>query len=189
MVSKQTGLSRRRNKRKPLDQVALRDLALAYVARFATSAAKLEDYLTRKIRERGVAEEGGELDPKAIVERLVELGYIDDLSYARSKREALLRKGYGARRVEQSLRAAGIAENVREDATPSEFEARRAAHALARKRRFGPFGDFAGDPAKREKQIAAMVRAGHGFDAARALIDARSVEEAEEWVDEAFDEE
>lgn len=43
---------------KPLDSVRLEELALAYVARFATSAAKLEDYLRRKLRERGWDGEG-----------------------------------------------------------------------------------------------------------------------------------
>ena len=38
---------------KPLDAPRLEELALAYVARFATSAAKLETYLRRKLRERG----------------------------------------------------------------------------------------------------------------------------------------
>ena len=43
---------------KPLDSVRLNDLALHYVARFATSAAKLEAYLARKLRERGWDGEG-----------------------------------------------------------------------------------------------------------------------------------
>src|SRR5690606_22662366 len=38
---------------KPLDAARLDELALTYVARFATSAAKLERYLKRKLRERG----------------------------------------------------------------------------------------------------------------------------------------
>ena len=35
----------------------------------------------------------------------------------------------------------------------------------------------------REKQIAAMLRAGHGFDHIVALLDATSVEQAEAWVE------
>ena len=56
---------------------------------------------------------------------------------------------------------------------------------LARKRGFGPFGREELDLKRREKQIAAMVRAGHGFDAARAVTDAASEEELEEWLIEA----
>ena len=49
---------------------------------------------------------------------------------------------------------------------------RRAALTLARKRRFGPFGAAPLDRPAREKQIAAMLRAGHGLDLARAVIEA-----------------
>ncbi len=37
----------------PLTATRLQDLALSYVARFATTRAKLEAYLVRKLRERG----------------------------------------------------------------------------------------------------------------------------------------
>ena len=160
-------------------------LALSYAARFATSGAKLEAYLVRKIRERGVADGEAPLDPRAVVERLVELKYVDDEAYARAKGGSLLRKGYGGRRVEEALRAAGIDEEVREETRPDESAMREAALAMARKRRFGPFGSEQADRAKREKQIAAMIRAGHGFEAARALIDADTIEAAEDWVSEA----
>lgn len=188
MVAKETGNSRRKRPPRPLDRASLNDLALSYVARFATSGAKLESYLVRKIRERGVAD-GEELDPAAVVERLIELKYVDDEAYAMSKAGSLLRKGYGARRVEQALRADGIDEGLRSDMTPSEVELRRAVIMLARKRRFGPFGDALPEGLeghkKREKQIAAMVRAGHGFDAARTVVEAKSEEELDEWLIDA----
>ena len=174
-------MAQRRRIPKPLDQTTLRDLALSYVARFSTSTGKLEAYLLRKIRERGVAEGEEPLDTRVVVERLVELGYVDDEAFAKAKAGGLLRKGYGVRRVEQALRAAGIAEEVRDDVRPDEAETRQAALALARRRGFGPFGAEKPDRAKREKQIAAMIRAGHGFDAARAIVDADTVELVEEW--------
>ncbi len=39
-----------------------------------------------------------------------------------------------------------------------------------------------------EKQLAAVVRAGHDFDMARRVIEASTVEQLEEWVTEASDE-
>jgi regulatory protein len=178
----------RREKRRPspLDTARLDELALAYVARFATSAAKFEAYLKRKLRERGWAEED-EPDPAAIAARYVELGYIDDAAYARAKAGGLLRRGYGQRRVGQALRAAGIAEEVREEVRASDAEARRAALAMAKKRRFGPFGPAAPDRPHREKQIAAMLRAGHPLDSARDLVNAESAAAAEDWAEEALD--
>lgn len=169
---------------KPLDSARLEELALAYVARFSTSAAKLERYLRRKVRERGWAEDG---EPRiaALVESHVELGHVDDEVFARAKAGGLLRRGYGIRRVRQALGEAGIAEELRESIRPGEAAAREAILALARRRRFGPFAAGPIDKALREKQIAAMLRAGHPLDSAREIVDAASVAEAERWAAEA----
>jgi regulatory protein len=190
--------SRKGKKTRPLDETALRDLALAYVARFATTAAKLESYLARKVRERGVAEdEEGRtvnLDVTGLVTRLVELGYVDDEVYARSKARDLSARGYGARRVEQALWAAGVEESVREETAPGEAESRRAAILLAKKRRFGPFGsppplDEPREDAhkRREKQVAAMLRAGHRYEHAAFILDAAAADDIDAWLIEAED--
>lgn len=187
---------KRAKKSRPLDETSLRDLALSYVARFSTTGAKLEGYLARKLRERGVAEDADgralELDVSGLVSRFIELGYIDDAAYARGKSRDLTARGFGARRVEQALWAAGVDEQVRGDNAPGEAESRRAVILLARKRRFGPFGRQSEDELSveqrhklREKQVAAMLRAGHGYDHVRFIMDAAAIEDIEEWLSEA----
>jgi regulatory protein len=175
-------MARTRRTPVPLDPHRLEELALAYVARFATSRAKLEGYLARKLRERGWES----ATPPAVAdlaERFVDAGYIDDEGYARARTGSLMRRGYGMRRVGQALGAAGIDSEVRERIAPDQAERRRSALVMARKRRFGPFAPEPADRAMREKQIAAMLRAGHGFDHIVALLDATSVEQAEAWVE------
>lgn len=174
---------------RPLDRARLDELALAYAARFATTAARLTAYLARKLRERGWEGES-EPDVASLVARLVSHRYVDDAAYGQAKTRDLLGRGYGARRVGQALYAAGVEESLRERFAPDEAERRAAAALLARKRRFGPFatgapqtGEEAGK--RREKQLAAMLRAGHDFAAARAVIGAASAQEVEEWVSEA----
>ena len=167
---------------RPLDPVRLNELALSYVARFATSAAKLEAYLRRKLRERGWEGEG-EVPVAETVQRMVAAGYVDDAVYARAKSGSLLRRGYGQRRVEQALGQAGIAEAVRGEVRAGAGEQRRAALAMARKRRFGPFGAELPEREQREKQLAALLRAGHPLDSARVLVNAQSVDAAELWAD------
>jgi regulatory protein len=176
--------NRRSRPVKPLDPQRLDELALAYVARFATSAAKLASYLKRKLRERGW-EGSAEPDVEAIVGRMVAHGYIDDAGFARARADGLRRRGYGARRVEQALRGAGIGEHHRAAARGDAVAARQSALVLALKRGFGPFGPQPPDRARREKQIAAMLRAGHPLDSARQLVDAASEAEALEWVEAA----
>ncbi len=171
----------------PLDSERLEEMALAYVARFATSAARLERYLKRKLRERGW-DGAREPDLAALVGRYAELGYVDDEAYARARSCSLLRRGYGPRRVRQALGEAGIGEELREAIRPGERAERRAALALARKRGFGPFAAEPPDRARREKQLAAMLRAGHTLDSAREMVDAASEEAAEQWAAECDDE-
>jgi regulatory protein len=188
MSERGTRQERRKRAPKPLDSARLEELALRYVARFSTTAAKLERYLRRKLRERGWDGEG-EPQVERTVERYVELGYVDDEAFARMKSGGLLRRGYGERRVRQALGEAGIGEDLRRQVRPRGGEARQAALTLARRRRFGPFGAVPLDKPLREKQIAAMLRAGHPLDSARQIVDAASVAEAEQWVAEADDDE
>ena len=87
--------SRERCAPKPLDQAALEELALAYVARFATSAGRLAAYCRRKLRERGHfgADDGAAPpDVTALVARFVAKGFVDDVGFARAKADALLRR-------------------------------------------------------------------------------------------------
>ncbi|WP_336985662.1 regulatory protein RecX [Altererythrobacter aquiaggeris] len=186
----QKGRDHRQKRRppKPLTRQRFDEMSLAYVARFATSAHKLKDYLRRKLRERGWDESEGELpDLDAMVARYVELGYVDDEGYARMKSGGLLRRGYGPGRVRQALSAAGIDEATREAVSSPAQVSRQAALTMARKRRFGPFGTDGLDRAKRDKQISAMLRAGHSFDSAKAMIDAETMAAAEEWAGLAED--
>lgn len=178
-------------RKRPLNAASFEELALAYVARFATSAAKLERYLHRKLRERGWEDEGDSEDGPdvaAMVSRFVAKGYVDDAVYARAKAGDLLRRGYGQRRVKQALGQAGIGEAVADDVAPAEHTARTAAVHLARKRGFGPFGAEPLPREKREKQIAAMLRAGHTFDHVLAVLDAENTDAAEQWAEEAREE-
>jgi len=42
--------------------------------------------------------------------------------------------------------------------------------------------------ARREKEIAAMLRAGHAMGAARAILEAADPQAAQDWVEEAREE-
>lgn len=158
----------------PLDDAALERLALRYVERFATTRGKLADYLARKVRERGWAGERP-ADPAGLAEKMAALGYVDDRAYAEMKAASLTRRGLGMRRVAGALRAARIGEEDAGEATEAVAgEARRAAIIFARRRRLGPWGPPAADRAVREKQVAAMLRAGHSMGWARTIVDAKT---------------
>jgi regulatory protein len=183
------GRNQRRKVVRPLDTTLLDELALTYVARFATSGGRLADYLKRKIRERGWEDEVA-ADVPAVVERMVGRGYIDDAGFAQARGAGMMRRGFGARRIAQTLTRDGIEAPLVAQASGSTHERRVAALAFARRRRLGPFGPGSAetlDPAVRARQVAAMMRAGHPFGTACALIDAADGDVAQEWVDEADD--
>ncbi|MDT9598368.1 regulatory protein RecX [Sphingosinicella rhizophila] len=163
--------------RKPIDQAELERLGLAYAGRYATTRAKLAAYLSRKVRERGWAEAGPpQLDH--LVEKFASLGYVNDGLFASGRASALLRRGYGRRRVDQALRAAGIAEedtaDARRQVEEGEYE---AALRYARRKHIGPFATAEIDGDARRKAFAAMLRAGHSMDMVRKLFGTRPGDE------------
>ena len=159
-----------RRPRPLLNAGMLSELALSYVGRFATTRAKLCMYLDRKIRERGWEGDSAP-DLQAIAESFAERGYIDDSAYALSRSRALTGRGYGIRRVAQSLRSAGVEDSdsvaARELALKGSVE---AALRFAERRRIGPFATREADNKARERGLAALIRAGHGFAIARAIV-------------------
>ena len=155
---------------RPLDAAGLERIALRYVERYATTRAKLADYLRRKLRERGWAGEGA-APVDILVETLASLGYVDDAAFANARAASLTRRGYGLRRVAMSLKAAGI---DAEDAAGAEDAAREqawdAAMAFARRKKIGPFAPAAPDRPERERAFAALLRAGHDVAIARRIV-------------------
>jgi regulatory protein len=160
-----------RKPRPPLTPTKLEEMALHYVSRFATSRARLVDYLSRKLRERGWSSDG-EPPVEALADRFVRLGYVNDRAFAMSKARSLTSRGYGERRVRQALATSGIAEEDSAEARELAVEeAVAAALKFARRRSLGPYAAAAADPAQRERALAAMVRAGHRFALARAIME------------------
>jgi regulatory protein len=153
------------------DTATLEQTALDYAARYGTTRAKLAAYLRRKLRERGWAGEG--IAPvEALVERFAERGYVDDGAFAASRADALLRRGYGARRIGSALRAAGVdAETAAALDERISAEAEQAALRFARRKRIGPFAVTRPDPGMKRRWFAAMVRAGHEARLVSRLLD------------------
>lgn len=152
----------------PLDAARLRDLALHYAGRFATTEARLAAYLGRKLRERGWA--GDALpDLPALTARFAELGYVDDAAYAAARAGSLARRGYGAGRIAPALTAAGIERDAARTLAAA-ADPHAAAHAYARRRRFGPYDTAPPDPDRTRKQTAAMLRAGHAWAVVKAVL-------------------
>ena len=158
----------------------MRQLALHYVGKYATTQAKLAGYLARKLRERGW-DDGRPADIAALTEQFIQLGYINDARFAEARSRSFVRRGFGERRLNEDLRASGIGDaDAMSAKAHMEESVFHAAENFARRKRLGPFAQEPSPPEKRQKQLNGFLRAGHGFDLARRFVNAQPGDEISE---------
>ena len=178
---------------RPPDEASLYDAALRYVARYATTQARLRQVLERRIEQwKRAADDADSAADIAItartavagvVERVAALGLVSDAAFAESRVRSLTRAGRSRRMVAAALAAKGVsAETARAAIAGDETDELTAALILARRRRIGPFRvAAAGD---RNKEFGVLARAGFPRDIAGAVLD-MAAEEAEARIAEA----
>jgi regulatory protein len=165
---------------RPLNPLKLRDLAMHYVGRYATSQAKLTAYLQRKVKERGWESDAQAPEVEALTEDFVRLGFVDDAAYAAARARTLTQRGMGLRRVNEDLRAKGISEGHASEAREiAESGHWQAADRFARRKRIGPYAATAAPQDVQQKQLQAFLRAGHGFEIAKKFVRALPGEQLE----------
>lgn len=174
-----------RPEKKPPRKVTLAYLqraALAYLERYASSAENLRRVLKRKVDNR--CRLRGE-DPAEFLEMIDEVvakslrtGLIDDTRYAEARVATLRRRGGSARAIQAKLSAKGVDRTTIAAALEGgeEDDEEKAAHALARRRKLGPYRPGERAP-YRDKDLAALARAGFRFDVARQVVDGEREED------------
>jgi regulatory protein len=160
----------------------LQRAAMAYLERYSSSAENLRRVLRRKVDKRcrlrgeDPAEFHEAIDE--VVAKSLRAGLIDDSRYAQARVATLRRRGGSARAIQAKLSAKGVDRSTIADALEGEDgDEESAAHAFARRRKLGPYRPGERAP-YRDKDLAAMARAGFRFDVARGIIDADPDEEA-----------
>lgn len=175
----------RKSDRRP-KRLAIPDLdqiALDYLARFATSRKRVEEMLTRRIR-KSAHFHGDDPAPllaaiPAVIAKLERNRFLDDETFAGMKAASLTRRGTSRRQIGAKLAQLGIAAEDRGKAMAGLTEEfgnaeEAAAIAYAKRRRLGPYrarhiaGEQRLEQAKRD--LAAMARAGFGFDLAKRVL-------------------
>lgn len=170
----------------------LHNRALFYLQRFASSSANLRRVLLRGAL-RSARHHGAPTEAEAarmvdeVVARVQAAGLLNDPLYAEGQARGLARAGRSPRMIRAKLAQKGVArddvdralDGLAEEAEDPEL---RGAAILARKRGLGPFRPEPERAEHRQKDLAVLARAGYGYDAARRVIDAGSVDELEEEV-------
>ncbi|HYD29662.1 MAG TPA: RecX family transcriptional regulator [Azospirillaceae bacterium] len=171
--------------RKPPKRVTapyLEAAALHYLERFAASTAGLRRVLMAKVDRSAHAHGTNREDGARIIEDLIRkfqrLGYLNDAEFARARAASLHRRGASTRAIREKLATKGVDSDAVDAAlaevaqdTDGEVDV-AAAVALARRRRLGPFRDPAKRDELRDKDLAALARAGFSYDIARRVVDA-----------------
>ncbi len=107
----------------------------------------------------------------AVTERFSELGFLDDRGFAEAKLRSMRRKGVSGRIAEARLAEKGVERAVIEAvAAEDETTEEEAAHAYAKRRRLGPWR-LRDRVDRRERDIAAMMRAGFPYGLAVDVVD------------------
>ena len=146
-----------------------------YLERYAAPSQQLRRILQRKIATscRHHGDEPGRFAEllDSVVARCVASGLVDDARFAQGRVASLRRKGQSSRAVAAKLAAKGVGrELIAEHGATTQEQELDAARIAARRKRLGPWsrGDRA---ASRQKDLAALGRAGFGITIARAVID------------------
>ena len=108
----------------------------------------------------------GEAELNNVLDRLEELGFLNDRTYAASVVRSCSRKGYGAQRARSELSRRGIPKELWEEAMAEMPETDAALERLIRSKLRDP-----SDRDEVRKVTAAMVRRGFSWDEIRRAIE------------------
>jgi len=172
-----------------ITESSLRNIALNYLQRYASSKENLKSVLKRRVMRSALFHK---IDIKEVsiwietlVEQLAKSGVVDDQTYAEGRMWALFRHGVSPKSISQRLIQKGvnsdfvqqvIAKLYTENPNPN----LSAAKKLVKRRRLGPYRQPINREEHQGKDLAAVARAGFDFQTAHKVIYAESTEELEE---------
>lgn len=166
----------------------LENAALHYLERFSSSSANLRRVLMRKVarsaRAHGTDPAEGAGLVEAIIARYLQSGLLDDAAYATQKAASLRRRGTSRYGIRGKLAVKGV-ETELIDAALERLDDEHgagdlvAACALVRRRRLGPYRPQEERATRRQKDLAALARAGFSLDLARRVLAAADVDAIE----------
>lgn len=164
----------------PGDKQGWREVALRYLERFEAPAERVRKVLKDRARLHNALNPDVEHMIDDVVGTLQHARIIDDARYAEMRAQSLARRGKGNRLIKQDLAARGVASPIADTAIEEgEWTERQAAITFARRKRLGPFRTGRALEAwtqerdkQRQKEMAALLRAGHSMDNAHYIVHA-----------------
>lgn len=183
---------RQRRAPRKITPAYLERAALHHLERFASSSENLRRVLDRRVL-RSARHHGTDPDEAtpwidALIERFRSSGLLDDVAYATGRAVSLFRRGDSQRAIRAKLAAKGVGpddidralEALRDETGASALSGgdsrdpsldEQAAANYVRRRRIGPHRPPEAREANRQRDLAALARAGFSYDVAIAALD------------------
>lgn len=163
---------------KRITEQRLYNITLYYLTRYEASGAKVRAMLRRRLQKARL--NGVEVPAEApewieqVIRKVQSLGYVDDSRFAENQVRLLVEQGKSARFIVGKLQQAGIAPEVVQDLlNRQEGDEESRARCWARKKRIGPYRT-ANRADYRQKDMAALARAGFSYETVCAVLGADS---------------
>jgi regulatory protein len=165
----------------------LEKAAADYLGRMASTEASLRRVLTNRLRRAAIAHPAFAADQagqkllqdsiETIIARHKRSGMLNDDSYAETRAHSLRRSGRSRRAIQQTLAHKGVsAESIARALTETDGEddkdaaELKAAQALARRRKIGPYRQTPADEAQKRKDFGILARAGYGMGIIKTVL-------------------
>lgn len=188
----------KKKQRKPKEPTSrwLRDQALRYLDRFATTAQKMHHHLYRKAQAGKLFFDIDEAELRIRIdleiEKLVSSGFINDRGYAASKARVMSRQGKSFNQIRRKLMELDVSEEIQEAALAGlgdDIEAIdvRAAALYVRKRKFGPYKADGARKERWEKEMGSLARNGFSFSVASLVLSLETIDLVEDLIIRASD--
>jgi len=152
------------------EAMRLRNVAVSYLSRYASSVENLRRKLDRKLKNRNLPLSEDQLS--RLVDETIHFcqqhGFVNDRAYAETKVAAGQRRGVSRRKMSATLEAKGVSGDTISTAL-AEVDDFASALRLAQRRRIGPWRTRPVDRAF-EKDVAALSRAGFPVSIAMTVV-------------------
>ncbi|MEM1286263.1 MAG: RecX family transcriptional regulator [Pseudomonadota bacterium] len=176
-ADKQQSHRRERQTRQPRKVTAerLRRIGLAYLERYEASEAGFRAVLSRRVAKAAKAHEQDPSSFDGLIDEQVawakQAGLIDNTRFAANQVRQQRDRGASGRSIEARLRSKGLeASTIQAALADDRRDDASAANRYAERRRLGPYR-LRDRAERRDRDVAAMCRAGFSFDLARSVID------------------
>ena len=166
---------------KRLTEQRLLNITLFYLSRYESSTEKVRMMLKRRLKRMEMRGEEVPADaPKwieSVLKKVRDYSYVNDARYAENQVRIMASQGKSERFICAKLAAAGIKPKVVKELleTMESTEEERALRFIFKKK-IGPYRPKAEQHAYREKDMAALARAGFSYEVVCQVLDTSTSE-------------